>query len=152
MKISSLCAAFLLLMVLAACSAPPTAMPATQTTAPQAVLQPTSAGPSGTVTAKLVDRKTSTPVAIQLVRLAKIVGEGTDAIYVYNEMADPGAYTSEDGSLTITDVAPGQYAIILIDANGNYATIDENEEKILTVTVEAGQTVDMGNILVELVP
>lgn len=116
------------------------------------VAVPSPVAGKAVVAGKLTNKADNSPIADRLIRLAKIYGEGTDSIYVYNESSDPGAYTTAEGYVVIPDVEPGLYAIILIDANGNYAPINESSEKIVTVNVEAGKTIDVGNVVVDLTP
>lgn len=114
------------------------------------VAVPSPAAGMAVVAGKLTNKADNSPIANQLVRLAKIYGEGTDAIYVYNESSDPGGYATAEGYVVIPDVEPGQYAVILVDANGNYTAINESAEKVLTVNVEAGKTIDFGSVTVDL--
>lgn len=114
------------------------------------VAVPSPAAGKAVVAGKLFNKADNSPIADRLVQLAKVYGEGKDSIYVYNESSDPGAYTTMEGYLVIPDVEPGLYAVILIDANGNYAPINESAEKIVTVNVEAGKTIDVGNVAVDL--
>lgn len=153
MKRLSLLLTILALLTLAACtSAAPSTTTADATGKTAGASVPTAQAGKGVVTAKITNKDTNTPAVSQLIRLAKIYGEGTDSIYVYNESADPGEFTTEDGTLIITNVEPGPYAVILVDGNGNYAPIDESAEKILTVEVAAGQVVDLGNITISIAP
>lgn len=116
------------------------------------VAVPSPAAGKAVVAGKLTNKADNSPIADRLVRLAKIYGEGTDSIYVYDESSDPGAFTTAEGYVVFPDVEPGLYAVILVDANGNYAPINESSEKIVTVDVEAGKTIDVGNVAVDLTP
>jgi hypothetical protein len=140
-----------LVLLLAACSAAnPSPVTTKGTESVKASSIPTPQPQKAVVTGKFINKNNNAAVADQLIRLAKIYGTGTESIYVYNETADPGAYTAPDGTVIITDVEPGPYAIILVAPNGNYSPINESSEKILTVDASADQVIDMGDILVDL--
>src|SRR5574338_258542 len=151
MKSTAILVFLLLILSLTACSGTG-ALPATPdgTKGSEGITIPTAEAGKAVVTGKLTDKSNNTPLASQLVRLAKIFGEGKDSIYVYNESADPGSFTVENGSFVVTEVEPGSYAIIIVDPSGNYSPINETGEKIVTVDVTAGQVIDMGNIMVDL--
>lgn len=106
---------------------------------------PTPSAGRSVITGKMIVNG-SQPFADRLIRLSKIYGEGQEAIYVVNESTDPGAYTDAQGVFVFTDIEPGNYAVLFADGNGNYLTINESSEKILTVEAEESQIVDMGEI------
>lgn len=154
MKIRTILFSLLIVLFIASCSGP-AAVTTTQKSTPAAAAQvtiPTPKTGTAVVTGKLINKADSKPFANQLVRLGKIYGEGTQSIYVYNESADPGAYTQADGTFVISDVNPASYAVIMVDNSGNYAAIKENAEKVLTVDVAADKVVKMGDIQVDLSP
>jgi len=145
MKIRFLCLSLLLIILITGCN-----KAATLPTVSKATPIPTPKKGTATVTGTMIDKAGKKPLNDQLVRLAKVYGEGKDAIYVYNESSDPGAYTSDTGFFVITEVAPGPYAVIIIDNNGNYSPIIENSDKIITVDVVADQVISLGDITVDL--
>ena len=151
MKLPSVILSVLMILLLSACSGAATPSVATEETEGfQTAVIPTPEAGKAVVTAKMMNANTNAPLTDQLVRLAKIYGEGKDAIYVYNESGDPGAYTTADGTVAIPGVEPGPYAIILIDSIGNNSPIEESADKIWTVDAVAGQVIDLGTIDVDL--
>lgn len=103
-----------------------------------------------TVTGKMIKPdSTTTPISETLVRLAEIHGEGADSIYIFNDTESPGTYTDRNGVFVFTNIDPGPYAVLVMNENGDYLTINETEEKILTLNATVDKVVDLGLIRVD---
>jgi len=74
----------------------------------------------------------------------------TDGAFVLNGAASPSATIKEDGSFVFAAVTPGDYAIIVGDPMGVNAIVLEPDGKAKVVTLEAGKTLDVGKLDVEL--
>lgn len=145
MKMQSILFGLLLLISLSGCSA------VTAQVAPAVVTPLPSPDPDkAVVTGKMINQTDNKPMANYLVRLAKIYGEGSKSIYVFNDSADPGGFTQADGSFTITDVEPGSYVILIAMNNDVVISIQDNADKVKTVDAVAGKTADAGDIKVDL--
>jgi hypothetical protein len=102
------------------------------------------------VTGKLISiTDNNQPMTTTLVRLARIFGEGEEAIYALNDSESPGTYTDKNGFFEFKDIEPGAYALLFTDENGSYRTILENSDKIITVDATVDEITDMGEILVD---
>lgn len=140
-KTWAICCAIILIFILTACSATQDPSLSSANSTPV----PTPAAGKAAITGKMIVNG-SQPFTDRLIRISKIYGEGHEAIYVVNESTDPGTYTDAQGVFVFTDIEPGNYAVLFADGNGNYLTINESAEKILTVVAEENKIVDMGVI------
>lgn len=134
------------MVFLAGCSTP-TATQVTQDT-PQ-ITAPQNG--KATVTGKVIDvtSGSNTPMKDTLLRLAKIFGEGEEAIYAFNESDSPGTYSDEEGFFVFENIEPGPYALLFTDANGGYRTILETSEKIVTIEALVDEISDFGEIKID---
>jgi hypothetical protein len=74
----------------------------------------------------------------------------TDGAFVLNGAESPGATIEEDGSFAFTNVPPGDYAIIVGDPMGVNAIVLAPDGKAKVVTLEAGKTLDVGELEVAM--
>lgn len=103
-----------------------------------------------TVTGKVMDvTNGNEPMADTLLRLAKIYGEGEEAIYALNESDSPGIYTDAEGGFIFENIDPGPYTLLFTDSNGNYRTILESSEKIISIDANVDEISDFGVIRVD---
>jgi hypothetical protein len=134
-----------LVFLLAGCSTP--------TTEQVTPILPQIAAPvtgKATVTGKVMDvTNGNEPMADTLLRLAKIYGEGEEAIYALNESDSPGIYTDKDGVFIFENIDPGPYTLLFTDSNGNYRTILESSEKIISIDANVDEISDFGVIRVD---
>ncbi len=143
MKIRWIFTTLVILILLSSCSGPKAAE-----VKPTAL--PSPAADKASVTGKMINKSTSQPITKRLIRLAPIFGEGKDAIYVFNETADPGTYTDDNGFFQFIDIKPGSYAILLSDSNGYTMSINKNADEILTINATTGKVTEAGVIAVDL--
>lgn len=137
------------ILVVSACSPVAT----DQTSVPTKPLDLQLASPAAdrtTVTGQMVSLLDGQPFQTTLIRLAVIHGEGVESIYVLNDSTSPGAYTDSNGVFVFENIDPGFYAVLITDSNGNYLTINETADKILTIEAVAGKITETGTIKVDL--
>ncbi len=139
----------LVILVVSACS-PVVTDQTSVPTKPSELQLAAPAADKATVTGQMVSLLDDQPFQTTLIRLAVIHGEGVESIYVLNDGTSPGAYTNANGVFVFENIDPGSYAVLITDANGNYLTINETADKILTVEGVAGKITEMGTIKVDL--
>jgi hypothetical protein len=111
---------------------------------------PTSLPALGTVTGFLVDEAEEQPLADYGLYLAKLLepkGE-TLSVAALDATTDPRATTDGAGQFTFIDVAPGTYAVALMTPTGPALIKDAQTGKETLISVEGGETVDLGKIYI----
>jgi hypothetical protein len=123
---------------------PPTEVPATPV--------PTSLPTMGTVTGLLVDETTQEPLDDYVLYLAKILKTSSEGLSVtaLDATIDPRATTDGAGKFTFVNVAPESYALSLLIPTGPALIKDSRTEKEVILSVEAGETVDLGPVYVQI--
>ncbi len=96
---------------------------------------------------------TPRPMADTVVRLAKVFYNEphTDGVYVLDGASSPGAITDQEGRFSVVNIEPGDYVIVVGDAESpDHVIISERDGKAKLFTAEAGQTLDVGTLEVNL--
>ncbi len=84
----------------------------------------------------------ATPVALS---------PGPGYIFTFDFARAPRITVHADGHFLVTDVPPGQYALILWTPHQSYPVIDPSDaSRELVVTVTAGQVSDLGELSVNI--
>jgi hypothetical protein len=123
---------------------PPTEVPATP--------MPTSLPTMGTVTGLLIKETTQEPLDDHVLYLAKILKTSSEGLSVtaLDATADPRAVTDVAGKFTFVNVPPESYALALLTPVGPALIKDARTEKEVILSVEAGDTVDLGSVYVQI--
>lgn len=87
---------------------------------------PTPQAGKTTVTGVLVSEADGKPAASIIVRLAEVYREGNSAAYALDASFSPGATSDENGVFIISDIAPGEYVVIIGDPAINYMIIEDS--------------------------
>jgi len=131
----------------------PTSVPPSPTTPPTDVPPvPTSLPDMGTVTGLLIEETAQEPLGDYVLYLAKMLkpsGEGL-SVAALDATADPRATTDAAGKFTFINVAPESYALALLLPTGPALITDAKTEKEVIFSVEAGETVDLGPVYVQI--
>lgn len=122
----------------------PTEVPATPT--------PTSLPTMGTVTGLLIEETTQEPLGDYVLYLAKMLKPSSEGLSVaaLDATADPRASTDAAGKFVFVNVPPESYALALLTPTGPALIKDAKTEKEVLLSVEAGQTVDLGPVYVQI--
>jgi hypothetical protein len=114
---------------------------------------PTVPAPNGgnaTVAGQVVSNTNQAPIKETVVQLAQIYRDQNtqQAVYALDLARAPGSFTDQRGFFAITDVPPGEYAIIVGDYYGvNDVVQQEGNAQIFKA--EAGKTLNVGAIKVK---
>lgn len=74
----------------------------------------------------------------------------TDGAFVLSGTDSPTATIKEDSSFVFAAIPPGDYAIVVGDPMGMNAIVLEPDGKAKVITLAAGETVDLGNLEVQM--
>jgi hypothetical protein len=131
-------------------SFPPSPMPSP--TPVPATPMPTSLPDMGTVTGLLVEETTQEPLGDYVLYLAKMLKSSSEGLSVaaLDATADPRAVTNAAGKFVFVNVAPESYALALLTPTGPALIKDAKTEKEVLLSVEAGETVDLGPVYVQV--
>ena len=122
----------------------PTEVPATP--------MPTSLPTMGTVKGLLIVDTPQEPLDDYVLYLAKILKTSSDGLSVtaLDATIDPRATTDVTGNFVFFNVPPASYALALLIPTGPALIQDAKTEKEVVFSVEAGGTVDLGEIYVHV--
>ncbi len=124
--------------------------PTISTTQPQVTADPTKATLLGKV--RPIEGGELKALSGTVVWLAQIHwnADKTDGAFVLNGAESPNATIKDDSSFAFAAVPPGDYVIVVGDPMGVNAVVLAPDGKAKVVTLEAGRTLDVGNLEVEL--
>jgi hypothetical protein len=116
-------------------------------------LDVTPAAPPNTGSATLTGRivtDSGDGSANTIVRLADVVHQGGEGVYVLDMAFSPGARTDQNGYFIFENIKPLEYVIIVGDAYDAYKVIsgDDGKAKVFTTTVD--QILDVGQFTIDL--
>jgi len=113
---------------------------------------PTSLPTMGTVTGLLIEETTREPLDDHVLYLAKILTTSSEGLSVtaLDATTDPRAITDAAGKFTFVNVPPESYALALLIPTGPALITDAKTEKEVLFSVEAGETVDLGPVYVQI--
>jgi hypothetical protein len=94
------------------------------------------------------------PVAGQLLYLGEIIkdSEGEERVASLNRSASPRTYTDPDGSFQFINVPPGRYGLILDTVIEAYLLSDPQTGASFAMTVNSGETLELGDLVYEDLP
>jgi Tfp pilus assembly protein PilP len=137
----------ILLLLLTACNQ--TAPNVVQNTGPTPTV-PAPSGANATLSGQVVSNTNQDPIKETVVQLAQIYRDEKtqEAVYALDLARAPGTFTDQNGFFAITDVPPGEYAIIVGDYYGTNDVVQQNGNAQIFKT-EAGKALDVGAIRVK---
>lgn len=100
---------------------------------------------TGVVIGQVLDQDTGEPIAFTSVYLGfKIFLTPEGYNYGYQEQSSPHTITNHEGKFGIGDVPPGSYLVMITTPHGMSMIMEPNSDQEFEVSVEAGQTTDIG--------
>jgi hypothetical protein len=113
---------------------------------------PTSLPDMGTVTGLLIEETNQAPLGDYVLYLAKMLKSSTEGLSVaaLDATTDPRATTDMAGKFVFVNVPPESYALALLAPTGPALFKDAKTGKEVLLSVEAGETVDLGDIYVHV--
>jgi hypothetical protein len=145
-------ACLLLTLILVACDQNVPATPVLGNT-PFPTVLPTPQPSKGNVTGRIISATAGqSPAGISVYFGAMVpVNPGPDYLVSFDLQTAPKGYVYEDGRFTVLDVAAGKYVMVLwAPHDSRYIPDPANPAKELMVNVVSGQTLDLGDLKVEL--
>ena len=106
---------------------------------------PTADPSLGRVQGALFEAKSPVQVSLYLAEI-KADEEGTEVSARFSPPDSPRVETNPDGSFTFVNITPGRYALILYTGFAAYLVNIPDKEDPILFTVEAGKTVDLGEL------
>ncbi len=109
---------------------------------------PTPGADTGVVIGTILDISTKKPLGGHTIYLGTIIymTPAPAHSYVLQETSSPHTYADQDGHFALGNVQPGNYIVMVWTPIGTTVIIDPKTGIELNVVVEAGKTVDLGNI------
>jgi hypothetical protein len=131
---------------------PVTHMPTSTPPPPTATPLPTSLPTNGTVSGFLIEETTQESLSDCVLYLAKILKTSSEGLSVtaLDATTDPRAITDVAGKFTFVNVPPESYALALLTPTGPALIKEAKTEKEVLLSVEAGETVDLGPVYVQI--
>lgn len=147
--------AFLVLLILlTGCSklALPSSGNDTQKMAAKITLTPSKAAMVGRVETTYTGKRT--PLGKTVVRLARVFWneDKSDGAFVLEGATSPSNISTEDGFFVFSNIDPADYVVVVGEVIGYNEIIKEPDGKAKVYTVQAGQTLDIGTLVVQLSP
>jgi hypothetical protein len=145
-------ALFLLLAVIGCAAQPVPSSPTSTPPPPTATPLPTSLPTNGTVSGFLIEETTQESLSDCVLYLAKILKTSSEGLSVtaLDATTDPRAITDVAGKFTFVNVPPESYALALLTPTGPALIKEAKTEKEVLLSVEAGETVDLGPVYVQI--
>lgn len=103
-----------------------------------------------TVIGKVVSEKKGQPLIKTVIRLAEVVREEGEAVFVLDGAFSPGAISDENGYFVFENTEPGEYVIIVGDPYEDYDILEDKEGVAKVWNAEEGQIEDVGILIVSL--
>jgi hypothetical protein len=129
----------------------PTASTPTEAPAPAATIAPAvtlapAAGKS-TVVGQVMSLNSDKPLAYQFVRLAEVVRQQGQGLYVLDIGFSPVGTSDANGNFIVSNIPPGEYVIIVGDIATSLQRVDKDGLPVVFTAV-ADQVLDVGKIRV----
>lgn len=126
-------------------------LPSATSTRAATIAQPTPDHDSGVVVGQLVLRASGSPLALQTVYLGETLPlePGPGHLIVLREKESPHATTDNEGRFVLANVSPGAYVLIIWTPFQSRVVANMDTGKEFNVTVRAGGTVDIGEVVVD---
>ena len=104
----------------------------------------------GVIIGQLISSTTGSPLPNQTVYLGDLLplDPGDEYLITLEVESSPNTQTDDEGFFIFEGVQPGRYPLIIWTPFKSYVIPDETGEKELAVDVEAGEVVELGDILV----
>ena len=133
----------------------PTSLPPSPTPSPTevpATPMPTSLPTMGTVTGLLIEETSQELLGDHVLYLAKMLETSSEGLSVaaLDATTDPRVATDAAGEFTFVNVPPESYALALLTPTGAALITDAKTEKEVIFSVEAGETVYLGSVYVQI--
>jgi len=80
-------------------------------------------------------------------RLAEVYWQDGMGAYVMDESFSPGGITDSDGKFQILNAPAGEYVVIIGKPNQEYKAITDSDGILKRITIESGETLDLGTII-----
>ncbi|HEY0601965.1 MAG TPA: hypothetical protein VGD58_03595 [Herpetosiphonaceae bacterium] len=111
---------------------------------------PAPSGDNATLSGQVVSNSNQAPIKETVVQLAQIYRDNNtqEAVYALDLARAPGTFTDQNGFFAITDVPPGEYAIIVGDYYGTNDVVRDGDNAQIFKT-EAGKALNVGAIKVK---
>ncbi|HEX6288576.1 MAG TPA: hypothetical protein VFZ66_05260 [Herpetosiphonaceae bacterium] len=137
----------LLLLLLTACN---TSTPGVVQETGPAPTAPTPSADKSTFAGRVISSTNEAPIKETVVQLAQIYRDAktNEAVFALDLARAPGSYTDQNGYFAITDVPPGEYAIIVGDYYGTNEVVQESGNARIFKT-EAGKIFNAGVVQVK---
>jgi hypothetical protein len=137
----------IVLLLLTGCN--PTAPEVVQSSGPTPTV-PAPSGDNSTVAGQVVSNSNQAPIQETVVQLAQIYRDAktNEAVYALDLARAPGGFTDQNGYFAITDVPPGEYAIMVGDYYGKNDIVREGDNARI-FKADAGKALNVGVVQVK---
>lgn len=94
------------------------------------------------------------PVSSTILSLAEVLtdSQGRERAASYDRINSPATTTDEQGRFVFTNIPPGTYGLVLDTVMNSYLLLQPGTQRAMTITVEAGEIVDLGELIYEKLP
>ncbi len=154
MPLRKIFASLIMLILLAGCSnlALPSSADGAQKIAAKITLTPSKSAMIGRVETTYTGKRT--PLGKTVVRLARVFWneDKSDGAFVLEGATSPSNISTEDGFFVFSNIDPADYVIVVGEVIGYNEIIKEPDGKAKVYTIQAGQTLDVGTLVVALSP
>jgi hypothetical protein len=137
----------LLLCTLGACSGEAPSNSAVDSNV--AVTAPAIEAGKATVVGRVFSTRSNKPMTTG-VRLAEVIRQNGEAIFVLDGAQSPGATTQEDGTFVIPNIEAREYVVVVGDVDGEYVIISEGENKARVWSAKPDDITNLGELRVNL--
>jgi len=106
----------------------------------------------GTVTGLLIEETTQEPLGDRVLYLAKMLETSSEGMSVaaLDATTDPRVTTDAAGKFAFVNVPPESYALAFLTPIGPAVFKEAKTEKEVLFSVEAGETVDLGPVYLQI--
>ena len=103
-----------------------------------------------TIAGRVVSNLTGEPVADTIVRFAEIYSNDQgEKAFALDEAFSPGTMTDENGYFVVSNIAAGEYVIVIGDPRTKYAFVTESSGQVKLWNAEADSVLQTGTINVD---
>jgi hypothetical protein len=97
--------------------------------------------------------KDGSPHSFTLMRLAEVVRQNGEGIFILDQAFSPGSRTDENGYFVFQNIPAGEYVLVVGDVMSSYYKIVPLEDGTAKVfNIPAGQVTDLGTVSVDFTP
>jgi hypothetical protein len=97
-------------------------------------------------------KKDGAPYRFTLVRLAEVVRQGDEGLFVLDQAFSPGSRTDENGYFVFKNIPAGEYVLVVGDVMTVYKIIPEQGDQAKVFDIPADVVTDLGTVRVDLSP